>query len=67
MTMVEEVQQLLQRMIMPELGEIKVEVKGIVKQLDYLVSRVDRIEADLREFYRVTGMHEARLDNLEKS
>jgi hypothetical protein len=29
-------------------------------------SRLDRIEADLREFYRTIGQHETRLDTLEK-
>jgi hypothetical protein len=27
---------------------------------------MDRIEADLREFYRSLGQHEARLDNSER-
>ena len=34
--------------------------------MDRLDTRLDRIEADLREFCRVLGQHEARLDNLEK-
>jgi hypothetical protein len=29
-------------------------------------SRLDRIEADMKEFYRSLGQHDARLDNLEK-
>jgi hypothetical protein len=29
-------------------------------------SRLDHIEADLREFYRTIGQHEIRMDALEK-
>ena len=35
-------------------------------RMDRLETRLDRIEADLREFYRTLGRHDARLDNLEK-
>jgi len=35
-------------------------------RMDRLEARLDRIEADLREFYRTLGQHDARLDNLEK-
>ena len=35
-------------------------------RMDRLETRLDRIEADLREFYRTLGQHDARLDNLEK-
>ena len=34
-------------------------------RLDYITQRIDRIEADLREFYRTLGQHDSRLDNLE--
>ena len=35
-------------------------------RMDRLEVRLDRIEADLREFYRTLGQHDARLDNMEK-
>ena len=35
-------------------------------RMDRLEARLDRIKADLREFYRTLGQHDARLDNLEK-
>jgi len=35
-------------------------------RMDRLEARLDRIEADLREFFRTLGQHDARLDNLEK-
>jgi hypothetical protein len=41
-------------------------VDRIESRLDRMETRLDRIELDLREFYRVIGMHDARLDNLEK-
>lgn len=65
--MLDEMQLLLQRVVTPELAEIKADVKNVSKQMDYLIGRVDRIEADLREFYRTIGQHDSRLDNLEKS
>jgi hypothetical protein len=39
---------------------------GLGSRMDRLESRLDRIEGDLREFYRTLGQHDARLDNLEK-
>ena len=35
-------------------------------RMDRIEAWLDRIEADLREFYRTLGQHEARLDNLER-
>lgn len=35
-------------------------------RMDRLEARLDRIEADLRQFFRTLGQHDARLDNLEK-
>jgi hypothetical protein len=35
-------------------------------RMDRLEARLDRIAADLREFYRTLGQHDARLDNMEK-
>jgi hypothetical protein len=36
------------------------------RRFEPIESRLDRIEADLREFYRVIGQHEVRMDSLEK-
>jgi hypothetical protein len=36
------------------------------RRFDRVEARLARIEADLREFYRTIGLHEARLDTLEK-
>lgn len=33
---------------------------------DRLETRLMRIEADLREFYRTLGQHDAKIENLEK-
>jgi len=33
---------------------------------DRLERRLERIEADLREFYRTLGQHDAKIENLEK-
>ncbi len=33
---------------------------------DRLENRLMRIEADLREFYRTLGQHDAKIENLEK-
>lgn len=70
---VENFKSVLQAILVPELSGIKTSLVEIDKhmvridsRLDYVVTRIDRIEADLREFYRVMGLHEARLDNLEK-
>ncbi len=40
--------------------------KGLGSRMDRIETRLDRIEADLREFYRTLGQHGSRLDNLEK-
>lgn len=54
-------------------GEVK-EVRGEVKEIrgemkDFrteIIQRLDRIDADLRTFYSITGRLEGRLDTLEK-
>lgn len=66
MALIDEIKQLLQGVITPDLAEIKADVKGISRQMDYLIGRVDRIEADLREFYRTLGQHDAKIEGLEK-
>lgn len=73
MSMIDEVRTLLQDIVSPQLRAIEARLGDIDKQLskidgrlDYLVTRVDRIEADLREFYRVLGIHDAKIENLEK-
>jgi hypothetical protein len=40
--------------------------RSLGSRIDRLEARLDRIVADLREFYRTLGQHDARLDNLEK-
>jgi hypothetical protein len=40
---------------------------GLGGRMDRLETRMDRLEADLREFYRTLGQHDARLDSLEKN
>ena len=73
----EELRQMLENVLTPELREIKI-------QLQYMSQRMDRIEtemgairsdvvrqllaleSDLRQFYRTLGQHDVRLDNLEK-
>jgi hypothetical protein len=35
-------------------------------RFSHVESRLDRIEVDLREFYRTIGQHDSRLDALEK-
>jgi hypothetical protein len=48
------------------LGEIK-DVRGEIKDLrSEMIVRLDRVDADLRTFYSITGRLEGRLDTLEK-
>jgi len=42
-------------------------VDSLERRMVWLESRLDRIEADLREFYRTLGQQDACLDDLEKS
>jgi len=47
-------------------AEIK-DVRGEIKDLrSEMIVRLDRVDADLRTFYSITGKLEGRLDTLEK-
>jgi hypothetical protein len=35
-------------------------------RMDRVEARLDRLEADLREFFRTLGQHEAKIENLER-
>lgn len=52
--------------VLVNMGIVAIQISGINARLDYITQRIDRIEADLREFYRTLGQHDSRLDNLER-
>ena len=46
-----------------EIGNLRTEMNGRFNKVE---SHLDRIDADLRQFYHLTGKLEARMDSLEK-
>jgi hypothetical protein len=46
-----------------EIKDVRAEIKDLRAEM---IVRLDRVDADLRTFYAITGKHEGRLDALEK-
>jgi hypothetical protein len=63
----EELHQLLLTIVLPELSEIKSRIDNLEKMHNHLNRRCDRVQADLCEFYRILGSHDAKIDRLEKA
>jgi len=47
-------------------ADFKTRFEQTDKQIDYLVGRMQVIEADLRQFYAITGELKGRFDGIEK-